>query len=382
MKDLLKTISPIAYGLISFSAPLFAQTDVDMRLSKIESQLREASTSNARGTYGAKTADASPNIDGYGFYISADAVIYQLQQQNNTYAVATDFITNQVSQRPSFLGQTVGATEENTYNLTNYSSSFDWDFGFKVGLGYYSAHDNWQSGFNFTYLKTITRSHIESAHLNPSENVLPNYISNLVYLEGADLAVFSQASDYWHVNYYNLDWKIGRDFFVSKYLSFLPEVGIKSSWFYQSRNLNYSSSAGSIQFYNDDDFVGVGPKADVVAKLWLGKNFSLFATIDSALLFASNKVSNYSEYAGIREYLVPTGFVQAKHKYNQVTPYFGYNLGFAYDTNFHDDAFNFGIKLSYEQNVYFDASRLYNYDAPTSANISMQGIDLSFLFSF
>jgi Legionella pneumophila major outer membrane protein precursor len=361
MKQIVKSLSPLHLSLLTLMTPLLSHADLEMRMSKIESQMRDCSTSNARGTYGAKLADASPNIDGYGFYISADAVIYQLQQQNNTYAISSDT----ASMVPdNFLADGIFPQ-----TLTNHSSTFGWDFGFKVGLGYYAEHDNWQTGFEFTYLETQTSAHTFGDDVHISNNLVPNYVAFL------DSGVpFTSASDNWKVYYYNLDWKFGKDFFVSRYLSFLPELGIKSTWFYQTRTNTFSGD-NNWNFRSHDNFVGVGPKLDVVTKFWLGKNFSVFGTIDAALLFASNKVKNYFVFDGL-------DVDYKQHKFNQVTPYLGFNLGFGYDTNFSDDAFNLGIKLSYEQNYYKNASRLYNNDAPSNHDVSMQGVDLSFIFSF
>lgn len=357
MTNVLKTISPVAFALLTCSAPVFAQTDVEMRLSKIESQMRECSTSNARGTFGAKTADASPNIDGYGFYVTADAIVYQLQEDNSAYAIQ--------------VGGSGGPRH-------TFQSSFDWDWGFKVGLGYYAEHDNWQTGFEFTYLETQT-----SAHANAATGTTLWQSPSLVQLsDGADYD-FSSASDHWKVHYYNLDWRIGRDFFVSKYLSFLPEFGIKSTWFYQDRDAKYQYISSEKVLNVHDNFVGVGPKADLKAKLYLGRNFAFIGGVDVALLFASNKTSyTQQNAAGVTLGSNHTNLISNSLKKNHVSPYLGLNIGFSYDTNFNEDAFNFGIKVAYEQQYYNKASRIMDNDVPSYRDVSFQGVDIGLTFSF
>lgn len=362
MKHLKLQLAPVAFAL-ACSGSLFAEVDNEMRTSKIESQLRDAATTNARGTYGAKLADASPNIDGYGFYVTADAIIYQLLEDNCSYAVATSTNIDQSGPRHT------------------YQSSFDWSWGFKTGLGYYAEHDTWQSGFEFTYLETQTGSHAPA-----KPGVQYTQTASLIQVADGVSSGFQSAQDKWKVHYYNLDWRLGRDFFVSKYLSFLPEVGIKSTWFYQHRTAIYNldTLTPSKQFHAHDNYTGVGPKADLKAKFHFGKNFSLIGGVDVALLFASNKTSYHQDsLSGATVIPASVTYPTSNHmKKNHVSPYLGLNIGVAYDTNFNDDAFNFGIKVAYEQLYYNKASRIMQNDDPSYRDISFQGVDIGLEFSF
>jgi len=92
--------------------PWTLSADDQMGISKLQAQMRDVGTSNARGTFGAKLADASPNIDGYGFYITTDALIYQLLEDNNLFAVA------------------VGSDENHSGPRKSYQTNFDWSWGF------------------------------------------------------------------------------------------------------------------------------------------------------------------------------------------------------------------------------------------------------------
>lgn len=350
-------MAPLACAML-LSGSVFAEVDNEMRTSKIEAQMRDAATTNARGTYGAKLADASPNIDGYGFYITADAIVYQMLEDSNAYAVAI----------PSTGG-----------SRHTYRSSFDWNWGFKTGIGYYAEHDYWQSGFEFTYLETQTGSHAPAKSGYTYEEC-----TSLRQLSDVNTALFTSASDKWKVHYYNLDWRIGKDFFVSKYLSFLPEIGIKSTWFYQQRHTQYKTGYFYKNFDAQDNFTGVGPKADLKAKFHFGRNFSLIGGVDVALLFASNKTSYDVDAAhsvafanGLNDQQFSNGYKQ-----NHVSPYLGLNIGVAYDTNFMDDAFNFGIKVAYEQLYYNKASRIMTDDVASYRDISFQGVDIGLEFSF
>ena len=355
MNHFLKYLSAIA-----LASPIFLSADLEMRLAKIESQTRESLTGNARGTFGAKLADASPNVDGYGFYLSASALWYKLYEDNNGYALITNAPSTGVASGKRSLQK----------------SNFDWEWGFKAGLGYYFEHDFWQTGFEFSYLNTQTS---DSALASSTQDLyIPASLSE--EFMNADNANNVSSHDRWKVTYYNLDWRIGKDFFVSKYLSFLTEFGVKSAWLYQDRTTSWSTSnpyTQSITF--SDDYQGVGPKADLVAKFWLGRNFSLAAGVDTALLFAKNKLS----YHGLTYATAPTYINFNNHTTkNHLSPYMGMNLGLAYDTNFNDDNFNFGIKVSYDQLWYYNANRMFVLDQPSSYNVYMQGLSINLLLAF
>ena len=356
----------LSLGLLTLSAPLFVQADVEMRLSKLESQLRETSTKNARGTFGPNLADGSPNIDGYGFYVSADAVIYKLYEDNNCYANSYPSATT------------------TSFNPSLYNTNFNWNWGFKVGLGYYAEHDFWQSGFEFTYLKT-KKSATSSGYLLPSA-----YSSNdLAFLSTTNSLTSGPASDYWTVVFYNLDWTLGKDFFISKYLSLLPAFGVKTTWFYQQRDITWpnplASTPPTASNAIQDNYLAVGPKFDLLSKFYFGRNFSFVGGVDVALLYARNQTSsnqNTDQTVQQIETNISWEVTNQSVKTYSVSPYLGFCIGVAYDTNFYDESYNFGMQLTYEEQYYNKASRQLVGFSPSAFDVSLQGVDLSLTFSF
>jgi hypothetical protein len=322
------------------------------RLTKLEKIVAQISTSTPRGNTGPSMASASFNINGFGFYVSADIVSYQLLENNNVYAYSS--------------------LANNSGSHLSYKTDFNWDVGFKTGFGYYSEHDMWQTGFEFTYFQTQNKSHATPQNQNDFI-----YISDTSMQNGYEKTAYAYAKDAWKVSFYNLDWTVGRDFYISRYLSILPNLGLKTAWFYQERKTFYThlvSNKETTGAHFEDTYVGVGPKFDATFKFHLGKNFSLFGKLDAALLWATNK-SNYHANSG-------NILFQNNQKPGQINPYIGTNLGFCYDTNFSSDRFNMSVKLSYEQQYYGSASRLAINDVPSFYNIALRGVDLGLLFQF
>jgi len=357
-------------GIALANTSFAQQPDLETRVSAIESKLNDSSTKTARGTYGANLAQGSANLQDYGFYVSADAILFHLYQDNSGYA----------SIQPGVSGVGSGGPTPPAGFIPFHSSNFNWDFGFKTGLGFYSPHDFWQTGFEFTYFQTQTKA--QTAAGSGQSVLQANYTMETAEALYNSAGSFSTASDHWSVTFYNLDWKLGKNFFVSKYLSILPEIGVKTAWFYQNRNLRYDAGLPTYKTIDaQDNYVGVGPKMDVLAKFFLTKNFSILGGVDVALLCATNSTSydavdNVSQGFGSG---LPYSYNKKKH---HISPYLGLNIGLAYDTNFQDDSFNFGVKVAYEQQYYNKASRLIYADEPSAFDVSMQGVDVSFIFSF
>lgn len=344
---------PLVFSLMTGSLCLYG--DNQTCLLKLEELVAEISTPTPRGNHGPSMAPASFNIKGFGFYLTTDIVSYQLLENQNIYAYS--------------------APLNNSGSHISYKTDFNWDVGFKTGFGYYSEHDMWQTGFEFTYFQTQNKS-----QASPSSEGIFIFISDPSMQNGYNNTAYAHANDAWKVSFYNLDWTVGRDFYLSRYLSILPNLGVKTAWFYQNRKTSYTD-----RFSNNltngasfkDNYVGVGPKFDASIKFHLGKNFSLFGKLDVALLWASNKTT-YTAYSDTISNIT----FQNAQKFFQINPYIGANLGFCYDTNFSSDRFNLSVKLSYEQQYYGSASRLMMNDVPSFYNIGLRGVDLGLLFQF
>ncbi len=134
MNQFFKKYVPVTIGALMATSPLFVSADMDARIGALEAKMKDAGTITARGDFGARTATDSPKIDGYGFDISADALLWKLYTDGgDDYALSTS----------TALAAGVIAGNVQT-------RSFNWDWGFRTGIGYYAEHDNWDTNLVFT----------------------------------------------------------------------------------------------------------------------------------------------------------------------------------------------------------------------------------------
>ena len=100
--------------------------DMDSRVTQLENQMQQVRTETAMGTYGAQTASARAEVDGYGWFFNFD-VLYWHAKVGGTEFAYTD-------QDPRAQLPVKGRTKD---------IDFEWDWGIRVGLGYNFEHDGW-----------------------------------------------------------------------------------------------------------------------------------------------------------------------------------------------------------------------------------------------
>lgn len=176
---------------------------------------------------------------------------------------------------------------QNTPNVNHcYDADFDWNSGFRLGVGYNMGHDRWDLQMVWTWL--LTRGHHTktdsvnqlystnaAAAIDPLEGVLANTFQSHVNL---------------HLNL--LDTKMGREFFVSKWLTLHPSAGIRVGWVNQAWNTKATgdiTALGSslLTEYKIDmkqKFWGIGPMVGLDTEWGLISNFNLYANGSVALL--------------------------------------------------------------------------------------------------
>jgi hypothetical protein len=359
MENFFKKYVPVTIGALMATSPLLA--DMDSRIGKLESQMKDCGTQTARGNFGARTASARADVDGYGFYLTADALLWTVYNSDNAY------VTNDSDTAVSGI---TGATSH--YN-------YDWAWGFRAGLGYYAEHDQWTTDLVFTWFKDTANA--RRSVVSPA-SLIQQFGNPDTWT--ADETVYSHSRANGNLTFYDLAWRIGRDFFVSKYLALNPYVGIRTTWFYENRSLrgNDVESTVVIKQKDKNDFWGVGPSAGLDARMYFGKHWNMYAKTSAALLWGKFDVSSRS-----KDVLLDTTTDNTSAGKHGIVPNVQLALGLGYNTNFMDDNFNFGINLGYESSFYFGEDQMLQWNSANriryaNGNKAMHGFNLNMMFSF
>lgn len=332
-------------------------------------------TSNQSGSMmmqdsGVMNTSARPMIQGNDVYMFADAIFWQAQQ------VGTDWA------RTSAPGGS--SNGQSVTNITEQSTTFNWNWGFRAGIGYDMDYDQWDTKLYYTWLHASKKENaavVQGAAVSSVRQVL-------VYDDQGSVA---NASANWTIHYSVFDWDLGRAYMISKNFSVRPNIGIKGGWIHQQLTTDSTTFAGTISGHvgpvaqssrqkNNTWFVG--PSFGLDTKWNLGNMddhyFSLFGDMQGALMYG-HTTTTYTQSG------VVNGIFQfpSNRNINMVLPMLKAMMGFGWDVNFNNDACHFGLKLGYELQYWFDLNHYFQYSmANQTGSLAFQGGTLDIRFDF
>jgi hypothetical protein len=381
--SVLKKISVAITSLVAISMVLSA-ADMDSRVTQLENQMKQVRTETAMGTFGAKTATARPEVDGKGWFITAD-VLYWHAKVGGTEFAYTD--NDPVAALPM-----KGRTKD---------MEFDWDWGFRVGAGYNFQHDGWDVHAQYTYFNS-DGSESTSAGLNSI--IVPLRGSANILNNGNIFAYCTSAKSQYDFDYQAVDLDLGRAYFLSEKFSVRPYAGLKSAWLDQeqitrynggepSNNL-YGVGANTVHVTEDCDFWGLGPRAGLDAKWHLGYGVSIFSNVAAALLYGYFDVDHRERYSETKD----KSRIRLHANKHAFSPTVQFQLGLRYDAYVHDNKQHIGIGLGFEAQYWWrqnqmlkinddllqrteDEGALVKYDR-YSEDVTMYGVTLDFKWDF
>jgi len=405
MKALKKTSAALI--AIAASASAFAGSDIETRVNEIEKKIEMMSTTTSMGNFGPSLVSARAEPDGMGWSLSLDVLYWQSKIGGSTYCAINDGLV------PSPINFTISPREPN----------FQWAWGFKIGAGYNFDHDKWDTKLKYTFFRNHGKDYVNSLSL-PSAIVSPmievgapltyasaiNYEEKNVVLSYADETKTSLKN-----RYDDLYLDLGRDFFVSKYLSLRPSFGAEAAWFTFTSNTKFSGGqeinlpvpqiANNVDVATNDyqlpdqfsftqtrtiddigdcvlqtvfteKFVGIGPRAALDSRWHLGEGFSIYGDVNAALLYGYFK-NNLSQKYGDQ----PNNEIRAHYKYHRLVPTAKFELGVVYDKYIMCETQHVSMALGYENQYYWDVF------VPTAylgmpAGVGMYGVNLKFQWDF
>jgi hypothetical protein len=247
----------LSLAALSVSAISFAATDMETRVRELEKEMKEVRTQTAAKTYGAYATSARPENDGKGFFVTFDVLYMQ------SLVDGTQFAYLEGCDAPSANALPINSDVKNiTFNK--------WDWGFRAGAGYKFDHGEWDVYANFTYFKNTSDltvgDGIRTTTLNSHIASNPNITTHKGLKSTEHEIYFENAVSSFNFSFNRLDLELGRDFYVSKYLSMRPHVGLMTAWIKQHQTTRYTGGSidyNTVSLMNFDKFWGIGPRTGV-----------------------------------------------------------------------------------------------------------------------
>ncbi|MGL5627001.1 MAG: Lpg1974 family pore-forming outer membrane protein [Candidatus Rhabdochlamydia sp.] len=294
----------------------------------------------------------------WGFQVSADALLWQLQEDGLTYAV-----------------------EATPSGLEAHSVKQKYNWGFRIGLDWTLPHDNWDIAATWTHL--ISNRH--GSHTTDGSNILikaQGYGDGPLSSTDVDF-IFTTGSSKYHNRLEQISLNLGREFFISRWVTLRPFFGLRADWLRQRLRTSYSGIPETTLIsqitQQKNKWWGIGIESGLNTQLNFCGGFSLYGNVATAIEYGLQKLS-----------LNESGIVDASfgRSYHICRPILDLQLGLGWDSYFCEDRFHLGLKLGWENHVYFDQSRFLSYntvnysDNTSGGSLTYQGWTLHACFDF
>lgn len=372
--SILRKIS-IAIATLLASSTVFAGMDMDSRVTQLENQMQQVRTETAIGTYGAQTATTRPEVDGYGWNFTVNALYWHAKVGGTEFAY-TD-------QDPLGNLPISGRAKD---------IDFSWDWGLRFGLGYNLDYDGWDIRAMYTWFDSNDHS---STGAGQNSSVVPLKGSSKIVDDVNRFQFCNSAKSQFDFDYQTIILELGRAYFVSSQISFRPHWGLKTAWIDQKQKTTYSGGeaegetlglgVNNVKVKEESDFWGLGPRAGVNSKWHLGKSFSIFGNIAAAVLYGKFDVDHRERFSAVEDRRIKLS--ANRHAFS---PNLQMQLGLRYDGYFKNNKHHLGIGLGYEAQYWWrqnqilkinDDRNVIKYDR-YSEDVNIYGLTLDVTWDF
>lgn len=305
---------------------------------------------------------------GANLFITADYLLWQATEENLTYAENSQLDT---------------AGGANVPKAQWFTPKFNWESGVKVALGYNIGHDQWDTQLIWTWFEDDAKGHAKATSKNPE-----------IYstLTTPNLGVTcSEAETHLTVHLNVLDWELGREFYVSKWMTLRPFGGLRTSWVNQHWNTAYegivNSRFSSLEVELEQEFWGIGLLGGLDTEWGLISGLSIYGNGAFSLLYGFFENEREEETVSVLG-LKGTNLRIDKSRRNE-QPTAELHLGLRWDQMFLNDHCHVRIQAGWDHLVFFEQNRIPYFTDDFSSqsdeysgNLAFQGWSASLRIDF
>jgi hypothetical protein len=306
---------------------------------------------------GMMNVSAHPTIDSHDWFVFGDVLYWHADEGGTDWA-------QRITNTPNPF---VGANRETKRH--NRKVDFDWDWGFRVGIGYNMVHDEWDTQLYYTWFQTKQEDTVGIDNFAAGFD----FVASLNFPDAGNTDEYLNGEIDWTIHYSVLDWELGRDYNVSKHLALRPHVGIKTGWISQHVKGHFrEDGAGNFRntFKQENKFWGVGPSFGTNMHWNFGNYgshyFGMFGDIAGALMWGHFDV-DYDMDFGVNSSAVHEQEIDNLDRNLMSTMIVG-AIGLSWDTNFNDDHCHFCLRVGYELQYWFRQNQMVMFLEKNDAN--------------
>lgn len=320
-------------------------------------QIPEGKLQDHPSLFGDITPSAGPRvIGGSGVFLTGDYIYWTAREDGLEFALSGAQIDGSL---PTKAGH-------------KYDPRFRFQSGFKAGVGFSFGHDKWDSYINYTWLRTQdNHKSVDPVSGAPLTNLIPVAAEH-------QYSHLSYASARWNLHFNVIDASLGRNFYISKFLSLRPFFGAKGTWQSQSLHVKYDfTTQPDINSKNKNDFWGIGLMMGVNTAWHFGGTWSLYADGALSTLWGAFYVkrSDKNPSTGVVYY-------DAAERTHSIKPVVELGAGLRKEMWIYHDRFHISWQAGWEQQVWFSQNQFDFYTSQRQGDLNIQGFSTRLRFDF
>jgi len=366
------------------SAQPYNSSQNDPMSSQSSSQSTSGQGTYQRGTYREITPDAGPRVaHGADVFITADFIWWKATQEGLNYAMTGVLGTNS--------GQLVPVPGGISGQGSVRDPDFGWEPGFKVGLGLNLSHDGWDLYAQYTWY-----------HSNQSDSTSGAGITNAIPAATPSLIAIGETrrSADWDLHFNVIDLELGRNFYISQFLTLRPHAGFKGTWQDQDFDVKIRPEGGfallnpfnpgqpllfpvgsTYKTSQDHDLWGLGVRLGLDTAWYFVKNWSIFAKVAWSAMWTHYDVDRKDRLATDDPALATT-FVNTELDNYRVKYVGELELGLRWEIWFYDDNYHFAIQAGWEEQVWINYGNFIRIYNDVQGDLALHGLNLKLRFDF
>jgi len=370
-----------------------------------------------RGNYREITPNAGPRVaHGADVFMNVDFIWWKAVQGGNDFLVSSTMIDS-----PK-IRVTELATKASVPRDTRQNTSENWSPGFKVGLGLNMGHDGWDVYTQYTWLNSSSDRTLDSdvyLRLYPFPAAAVPGIQQAAAL--AEKGKIDKISSDWSLRFNVIDLELGRNFYLSQFLTMRPFIGLKGTWQDQSLGIQtmlqkdsvfvvqYDAGDNKAEFtgpYKADSIMkngGIGVRTGFNMSWKMTKNWSLYSDLAWSSMWTQytqlsrkDKISNATKPEAFKKMGEVVVLDENSDKFYAVRDVMELELGMRWEAWMSDDNYYLAFQAGWEQQVWnnWGTGLLSSYYRPYAEHLSpyrnaqgwndlsFQGLNVKLRFDF
>ena len=275
----LKFFTTLVYGLLFATTPILSAASADKDDMDDNSLLTQQHPNNQPSRV--IMPAAGPRVqEGADAFLTADFLYWEARQGSLEYAQTGI--------------ETSGGGNASLPQGKVFTPEFEYDPGFRVGLGLGLGHDAWDLFVQYTWYHQNAKQTVNT-HTDNSLSTL-QATPNMGFSTGSPL---TYADGDWKLRLNMIDLELGRDSYFSKYVALRYFIGLKAAWQNQNFDVNYkwldtsnANAETNTHIAQTMKNFGIGLRAGLNGSWFFTKKLVHFWK--SSCIYISCKSQNYS----------------------------------------------------------------------------------------